>query len=198
MGGTVPPHAPPCKDGRPVKRSAECIELAKGTQQNGSLLFVPPQRRHDLDFLATLLVALRDGGGQDRVRTQLHHGIATHRQQMPDAAGETNRLPDIVPPVVRTQLRPLHPEARDRGEERQSGRPGLDALQRLEQLLADRVHLGAVEGVLDLQEAAEDLLLFQDPGDFFKSVGLSRKGDGRGTVDGGDADPARHGPRISR
>ena len=56
---------------------------------------------------------------------------------------------------------PVDPPSEHRGEQRQRRRARLDAVQRRQQLVAHRIHLGAVESVLDLQKAAENLPLFQ-------------------------------------
>ena len=77
------------------------------------------------------------------------------------AVGEPDRPADVVPPVFRAELRPLDRAARDGGEQGQGRRPRPDALQRGEQFVADRVHLGAVEGILDPQEPAEHAAFFE-------------------------------------
>ena len=89
------------------------------------------------------------------MRTQLEDRIGLPLDEALHALGEPDRLADVSPPVFGAELRTLDEAAGDGGEQRQADRPRPDARQRGEQFVADRVHLGTVEGVRDLQEPTE-------------------------------------------
>ena len=133
-------------------------------------------------------IAFADGCGQHRMRAQFDDGIAAEVDKMLDPVGELHGLPDVVPPVIRTQLRPLDPSSGDGGEQRQRRGAGQDAAQRRQQFVAYRVHLGAVEGVLHLQKAAKHLPLFQNAGDFLQRRRIAGQRDRSRAVDSGEAD----------
>ncbi len=152
----------------PGDRLSEHVKLTESAKDRRALVLVAAQRCENRRVLASSLVALDNRCAQYRVRTELDRGIAAALDESLDAIGESNGLPHVVPPVLGAKLRPIDRAARDRRNQRHGRRLWPNAFKRGEQLVADRVHLGAVEGIANLEEPAEDALFFQHAGDLLE------------------------------
>jgi hypothetical protein len=95
---------------------------------------------------------------------------------------EKDGLADVAPPVVRGQFSAFDGLAGDCGVKRDVSWRSLDLAERIEKVGLDRVHLGAVEGVVDLEKAVEDASGFEFGGNLAERLGLSGEGDGGGAV----------------
>ena len=94
----------------PIDGHAKGVERSQGAQHRGAFFRGPTltrgpteglERRH---LLAALLVALAHGRGQHRVRAEFDDGVASGLDQAGDSVGESDRLADVPPPVVRPQF----------------------------------------------------------------------------------------------
>src|SRR5262249_40306704 len=138
--------------------------------------------------LAFVLVALDHGRGEYRMWAELEDGVAARADQVKDAGRELDRLADVLPPVLRSQLQAVAPLTGDGGKERQSGWLGSQTVERGEQCVADGVHLGGVKGVVDAEQAGEGPALLQAAGDLLDGLALAGQGDRARAVDGRDGD----------
>ena len=67
-----------------------------------------------------------------------------------------NRFADIVPPICRVELAPLDRRASNRRDEAQPAVSRRQPVEPVQQLLADRVHAAAVEGIIEVEGTKED------------------------------------------
>ncbi len=91
------------------------------------------------------------------MRTDLDEQVGRLVERGPRRGGEEHRFADVAPPVRGVERCAGQPATGDGREERR--RPGAraDAVEQGPQRLLDRVHRGAVEGVVDVQHAEEDV-----------------------------------------
>jgi hypothetical protein len=88
-----------------------------------------------------MLAALADPDGQDRMRTHLHEQTVTAVEQGSRRGVEPYGLPQVAIPVLGVEVRRVGRLAGHRGVERNPGRAGRDAVQALQQLVADGLHV---------------------------------------------------------
>ncbi len=100
--------------------------------------------------------------------------------------GEQHRLSHVPRPIARIELQPVADLAGHRRVDRHGFGPRLQPCQSLQQIGAQRLHLGAVRGKIDLHHATEDVTALQpiqNGGERGRIAGQHRRG---GTVADGD------------
>ncbi len=128
-------------------------------------------------------------GGEHRVRADLDERAASRRQCRGGGLGEQHGAPQVAPPVPGVQPRALialPQRAGHGGGERQAQRAGAQIGQCLLQRRGEGVHLPAVEGVVEIQQAEEDVLARQLAAQLLQRALLTADGDVPDAVDGRD------------
>ncbi len=133
------------------ERAGEGLRASLAPAQRG-------QRRHGPCLGGDQLL---DGRGEDRMRADLHDVRDAVRQRAAHGVGEQHRAAQVRRPVGR-----VHPGAVDRlgvhrGEQLQGARPRGGLRERVQQVVAQRGHLGAVRGVVDVDELAVSAVRLQ-------------------------------------
>ena len=110
-------------------------------------------------FRANRCEAFADIALQDGVRADFDEAAAAKLSEGGDGRGELHGLAHVVPPVLCIQLIAVKYAAGDCRDEGSSCRSaGFQPGQASEQRLSDRVHLAAVEGIVELEQAEKDTL----------------------------------------
>ena len=133
-------------DDLPSHGPAEVEERAEAAEHRRLLVFVAPQRWQHRAFLAEVPQRLLDRGQEDRMRAQLHEDRVAVGQQPLDGEREENRLAQVLHPVRGVEVEAAARLVDHGGVERHRSRARVHAGQQLEELAAERVHLGAVAG----------------------------------------------------
>ena len=92
------------------------------------------------------------------MRADFEKDIEALRCQRRNCGRKLNRFADIVPPICRVELAPLDRRAGNRRDEAQPALSRRQPVEPVQQLLADRVHAAAVEGIIEVEGTKEDLV----------------------------------------
>ena len=172
----------------PRGRTAGRIQRAERSAHGRGFVVGAAQRRQRDALGAVLLQAVHDRRSQHRVRRDLHEVRDARVQDLPDAVAEAHRLPDGAPPVVGIARLAVGPRTRRVGEPRDARGASAQAGHRGQKLLLDRIHGRTVVRDRDRQHAREDLPCEQRGRDSLDRVVITRQGDGRRSVHGGERD----------
>src|SRR6187200_2440601 len=89
------------------------------------------------------------------MRAQFEENIVLALEKPADRRGELHRLADVAPPVTRVEWLAVHAPAGHCRPHRDAERARREAVERRQQVIPYRLHLRAMEGVLDFEESAE-------------------------------------------
>ncbi len=113
------------------------------------------------------------------------------RERAADRPVELDRLPEVAVPVVGGERGCVHQAAGDGGVERDVRGTGRDTGQYVQQLFPDGFNLRAVGGVVDGDGADVDAVGPVSGEQFVQCARVTGYNGGCGSVDRGDAQPAR-------
>ncbi len=182
--GTGAGEAGPPVDGRPAH-----VRLAQGQQHATRAALAPAERAGDGDLAFGGLGRVLHRARQHGVRADLDEEVVPLLQQCARGLLEPHRLPEIAEPVRAVEPGRVETAAGDAGVERHPRRRRCHGAQQLRQLLADRVHMGGVRGVVH-GDAARPHPGLVGPGEqFVEGSGVARDHDGGRAVDRREIDP---------
>ncbi len=186
--GSETQRPPSGEEAAPAHRIAAGVERAERLEEHRHLVLFAPQRGRRDPRLARGAAHLVDGGEEDGVRAELdERGVPVPHEDL-HRGREEHRLAEVARPVVGAEVRPFGDGAGDGRVDRRRGAPGREAGEGVEQRGAQRVHLRAVRGDVDLDPAAEDRARLQGLDDRVERRRVAREHRGARAVAHGDRD----------
>ncbi len=170
----------------PVDVGAVDMQLGGGGQEPLQAALVAAQRADDHGLGVSGLHRLLHRKREHRMRAHLdEHGVTVTEQEAGRGL-QLHRLTQVAVPVLRVQPGRIHQLTRHRRVERHLRRTRRDVRQDLEQLLADRLHMRGVRGVVHRNPANPHLLTLQLGHHLIQRTRITRDHDRARAVDRGD------------
>ncbi len=137
-------EAPAGVQGGEIDRGARAVQISQEAAQAVGHLLLAPQRRQGGQGDVEAACGLVDGVGQQRVRRQLAEDPVTVLERGLHRRGEPHGVAEVVHPVVGVEEGLVARVVQGRGVVRNRRLHWVDVLERLGQLVEDRIDLGRV------------------------------------------------------
>lgn len=180
---------------RPVDLDAEVVERGQRGGEGGLFVLLAADRGQGprlwpVGRARVGLDGLLDRAAEHRVRADLQEQAVAVVGEPLHGLPEADAVADVVPPVPGVQLGAARGALAAGEVERGLRRAGLDVGERLQQLVLDQLHPGAVVRDFDGQRPGEDLLGGERGGQLGEGGSVPGEGERGGAVHGGDRHPA--------